>query len=351
MMRTRVGEMLRRLQTLGGTAGAEALRALRQFVAPRRCLMCEVLLTESWPIGVVATDREGRADGVGENAADEPTGIGDAVRCGRLCPECMSQIFSFETELVYCGRCGFPMNGPKHAVAWSWCRGCRRMTQLLRHAAEMSGGRPARDSGREKRIELAGQVAFDSVTVLCVYDGLIRDAILRSKRASGDEIMRLLAATFLTVRGERIRALGVGRICPVPSDRRARRERRTCNAERLAESLAAGLGLPMAVELERPEPGVPQKSLPLSEERFLNVRNAFRLVGDRRQRPGRRRRRNVSADSAIIAEPALRRVLLVDDVLTSGATCHEAASILLETGVADEVHVAVIARGDAREWV
>ncbi|MDO4559262.1 MAG: phosphoribosyltransferase family protein [Planctomycetia bacterium] len=40
-----------------------------------------------------------------------------------------------------------------------------------------------------------------------------------------------------------------------------------------------------------------------------------------------------------------RRVLLVDDVLTSGATCHEAARVLKEKGRATAVMVAVFARG------
>ena len=39
----------------------------------------------------------------------------------------------------------------------------------------------------------------------------------------------------------------------------------------------------------------------------------------------------------------LKKILLVDDVLTTGATCTEAAGMLKKAGAA-EVHVAVIAR-------
>jgi predicted amidophosphoribosyltransferase len=66
----------------------------------------------------------------------------------------------------------------------------------------------------------------------------------------------------------------------------------------------------------------PQAGLPLSQ-RFRNVEGAFRV------------RRPEAVKGA--------RVLLVDDVLTTGATCSEAAKVLKEAGAA-AVAVAVVAR-------
>ena len=69
-----------------------------------------------------------------------------------------------------------------------------------------------------------------------------------------------------------------------------------------------------------------QSSLPRSK-RFLNMRGAFRV-----RRP----------DLVVGA-----RVLLVDDTLTTGATCSEAAKMLKRAGAA-MVAVAVVARAGVR---
>jgi predicted amidophosphoribosyltransferase len=73
----------------------------------------------------------------------------------------------------------------------------------------------------------------------------------------------------------------------------------------------------------------PQKDLP-PRERFKNVRGAFRMS----------RRNPVQWKGA--------RVLLVDDILTTGATCSEAARVLKEAG-ASSVFVAVIARAQGNQ--
>jgi len=70
----------------------------------------------------------------------------------------------------------------------------------------------------------------------------------------------------------------------------------------------------------------PQKDL-LPRERFRNVRGAFRL-----HRADPTRWQN-------------SRLLLVDDILTTGATCSEVAGLLKQAGAA-AVAVAVVARAD-----
>ena len=63
-------------------------------------------------------------------------------------------------------------------------------------------------------------------------------------------------------------------------------------------------------------------------QRFPNVRHAFRL----------RRRSAVSG----------KRILLVDDVMTSGATLNEMAKLLYRAG-AQSVYAAILARATGRQ--
>ena len=83
--------------------------------------------------------------------------------------------------------------------------------------------------------------------------------------------------------------------------------RGTNNPEVLAKCLARSLGIPVRRRvLVRHRNTLPQADLPPSR-RFQNVRGAFRA------------RRGVTLKDA--------RVLLVDDVLTTGAACSEAAKV------------------------
>ncbi len=106
-----------------------------------------------------------------------------------------------------------------------------------------------------------------------------------------------------------------------------RRLARGTNApEVLAERLAQRLGVPFFPLLARRRHTAPQSSLPRAA-RLTNLRRAFRL------------RPSYHCQGA--------RVLLVDDVLTTGTTCGEAASTLLRRGAAS-VSVAVLARAEGR---
>jgi ComF family protein len=90
-----------------------------------------------------------------------------------------------------------------------------------------------------------------------------------------------------------------------------------------ADDLACQLGLPVWRALSRPRRGAPQAGLP-EPQRHANVRNAFRLAGwplSRRPAPAWR----TKLQGAV--------VLLVDDVMTTGATLDACSGVLLEAGV------------------
>lgn len=108
-------------------------------------------------------------------------------------------------------------------------------------------------------------------------------------------------------------------VCHVPASPARLAERGYDQAERLARTAAAGLGAEHAAALARS--GAAAKQATLSRPaRALNADGAFRS----RRLPG-------------------RRVLLVDDVLTTGATAAACTRALLDAGAA-EVRTAVVAR-------
>lgn len=124
------------------------------------------------------------------------------------------------------------------------------------------------------------------------------------------------------------RAGGGDVLVPVPTTPARLRTRGYNQAALLAEALAVRLSLPVVSALRRARSKGSQTSLQPSERR-ANVAGTFQLMAPMDRIRG-------------------RRVLLVDDVLTTGATAGECARVLTDAG-AREVALATFARAlDAR---
>jgi competence protein ComFC len=154
--------------------------------------------------------------------------------------------------------------------------------------------------------------AFDRVRSWAVYEGALVRAILLLKFENidplGDLFARLLAE-LVTNGGTGFQA---DVVVPVPLHRQRERERGYNQAALIAKPLAKRLGLPYkSVLLTRIRPR-PDKHLLSYEERWESVRGAFAT------RPG--------------SQVDNLRVLLVDDVVTSGATLDSCAKTLREAG-------------------
>ena len=146
---------------------------------------------------------------------------------------------------------------------------------------------------------------FESLRAAAPYAGSAR-AILRAFKFRGADY---LAARLAAAMAERLAAPFADEIACVPATLRARRVRGYHPAEALAAALAARLEIPFVRRrlVKRRETEV-QSGLPLAR-RAVNVRGAFRVDG----------------------RPAAR-VLLVDDVATSGATARECSRRLIAAG-------------------
>jgi len=166
----------------------------------------------------------------------------------------------------------------------------------------------------ERCRECAGRkIAFATARAAVGYD----DAARRFVHSWKERGLRRLAAEAAALAVERVPPPAVDALTFVPADRTRRLERGHNPAERLARELALLWELPCEPLLERVRGGR-QRGSTRTERR--SVRGAFRAVA-----------------------PAPRRVALVDDVYTTGATA-SAASTTLRAAGARRVEVVTFAR-------
>ncbi|WP_425618383.1 ComF family protein [Anatilimnocola sp. NA78] len=165
--------------------------------------------------------------------------------------------------------------------------------------------------------------AYDATRTLGIYEGMLRQAVLRMKHRAYE----LLAKQVGELLAERVREMpftpAPSVVVPVPMHWLKRLWRGTNAAESLASSFAAALKVPLVSDLVRCKKWLAkQHHLPPSQ-RFDNVRHAYALGWGFDVRGA--------------------NVLLVDDVVTTGATTHAIARVLKKAG-AERVYVAAVAR-------
>jgi ComF family protein len=158
------------------------------------------------------------------------------------------------------------------------------------------------------------------VRVEFVFDGPLRKAIHALKYKQGTYLVPTLRDLCLDT--VRTRPLEPDAIVPVPIGPVRLRERGYNQALLLAESIGNVLHIPVMPALERVKEGPSQTKLNEAERR-VNVRDAFRARVD--------------------LNPDGLRLLLIDDVMTTGATLDACARALKRAG-ATKVFGMTIAR-------
>ncbi|MBM4373098.1 MAG: ComF family protein [Deltaproteobacteria bacterium] len=166
---------------------------------------------------------------------------------------------------------------------------------------------------REVPPGLEGLVAADA------YGAALADAVVRLKHAARPEIARLLAARLLA--RWPVAPVRDAVLVPVPLHPLDLRRRGYNQAALLAAPLARAWALPLAQVLRRVRRTGGQRGRDAAERRDA-VRGVFAIS---------------PRDAPVVAN---RPVLLVDDVLTTGATAGEAARTLRAAGVGPVILVA-----------
>jgi competence protein ComFC len=201
-----------------------------------------------------------------------------------------------------CAGCG--------ARAWPLCGRCTRQVAVVTPPWCRRCGRPLEAPVARCRDCPPGQI--DAARAPFLYDGPIRRAIHGMKFSGWHALGSHLAGAMVET-GHHLRTEAV---TWVPLSRRRLRRRGFDQAEVLARRVADRLDLPVRPMLERVRDTRAQARLS-GPERRRALAGAFRSRG-----------------------PGLpRRVLLVDDVLTTGATAAACARVLKEAGTR---HVAVL---------
>ena len=167
-----------------------------------------------------------------------------------------------------------------------------------------------------------GSRAFTQVTAPLAYEGTARTAVHRLKYAGLRAIAPSMARPMAQALSSSHARADV--VVPVPLHPSRLRQRGFNQALLLARPIAEAVGLPVRDDLlRRLVAGTPQVDAGSIDERRENVAGAFGLA------PG--------------AKVAGLRVVLVDDVLTTGSTL-EAAAGVLKRGGARSVHALAFAR-------
>ena len=164
---------------------------------------------------------------------------------------------------------------------------------------------------------------FDSAVAAYRSRGLVRKLVHEFKYGHHRHLRYPLAGWLGEAMSDpRLRGLRFDVIVPVPLHPARERERGFNQATLLAELLSGQIGVPLRPVLERIRFTRTQTAHDRAE-RMENLRDAFRL----------RKKADVRQ----------LRVLLIDDILTTGSTLSECARVLKEAG-ATSVHAATAAR-------
>lgn len=161
---------------------------------------------------------------------------------------------------------------------------------------------------------------IDKVYAPFYYKGSVRQAIIRYKFSRTTAYAEPFAKFMAQVMKDKVNA---DFITWVPISRRRLRTRGFDQSRLVAEYLSKELNLPLIETLKKVRHNKRQSMMKNSAARRANVVGAYEII-----------------DAGRIF---LRKVLLVDDILTTGATLSEAARMLKTAGVLD-INVAVIAK-------
>ena len=230
-------------------------------------------------------------------------------------------------DIVFPPRCAFcsvELDSPCMSVCL--CQACRDMlTQTAEPVCLRCGVRKPHGLSENPRCGYCRDLAFRFSTVVPYgwYRGELKQAVKRMKYAQGDPLAASISQFAANRWAVALADFSPDLIVPVPANWVRRFQRGTHAPDLFAQQAARRLRAPALCRLLHCCRKVKKQSMLPPGDRILNVEGAFRVA------------KGYDIRGA--------RVVLVDDVLTTGATANEATKRLLIAG-ATNVAVAVVAR-------
>lgn len=192
------------------------------------------------------------------------------------------------------------------------CDNCRKKLHYIHSPRCLKCGKPVDNDDTEVCFDCSKHHHdFDRGVALWGYTDETRNSIYRFKYQNCRIYSKVYADEIIKNLGDIIRSWQCDVIIPVPIHKRKYRERGFNQAQLLAKDMADVLGIGMDTKvLVRNRYTRPQKELD-DNERIKNLENAFTI------------RENVVQ---------YKRVLLVDDIYTTGSTIDSCAKVLKDKG-------------------
>ncbi len=233
-----------------------------------------------------------------------------------------STLFNIFLDAIYPRRCAvcdeiIPFGG---ALI---CSGCEKKPVFVREPRCRKCGRML--YSREEYCTDCKEVkhAFDRAFSVFIYNDVMQQSVFRFKYQGRQEYADFYAECIYRYLGEELKSLNAEALIPVPLHKERYKMRGFNQAELIAERLGKILGIKVEKDLvRRVSATLPQKNLN-REERRKNLKRAFTLS------------RNIVK---------LTRVIIVDDIYTTGITADEMAEILRSAGVR-EIYVVTLCSG------
>ncbi len=223
----------------------------------------------------------------------------------RRCPGCNEILYEEEKEDGYCRIC-------KTKMTYIGDSGCVKCGKKLKDATQTI----CNDCRRRNHVFVQNKAVY-------VYTGPMKPAMYRFKYSNCRTYGKTFVEDVWKIHAIWLQSLSVDAVIPVPMYRKKEKRRGYNQAEVLAQGIAQKLGCPMETKMVvRAKNTVPLKNLN-DTQRKKNLENAFKI-----------RKNGVK----------LNKILLIDDIYTTGSTLDGVTTALLAAGV-QEVYCLTICAG------
>lgn len=207
-----------------------------------------------------------------------------------ICEPCRLRLRLHLLKEPLCKKCGKPLS----SIEAEYCPDCKR----------------------KKHLYTRGRAALE-------YDSVMRESISRFKYKNRREYGDFYVQELIESCGRAVQSWNIDLIIPIPLHKSRRRKRGFNQAELIAKKLGRKLKIPVSSDtLLRTKKTRPQKELN-EQDRKSNLKNAFAVTQN---------------------DIKSKKILLIDDIYTTGSTLDAAASVLLEHG-AEKVYFLSISIG------